>query len=54
MIRQIKYKGEVINLDDVEVTWTDCFGYPHTGSIEDYASDYAEEQVAIEQSGEGW
>ena len=54
MIRQIKYKGEVINLDDVEVTWTDYLGCPHIGTIEDYASDYAEEQVALEQAGEGW
>ena len=54
MIREIKYKGEVIKIEDVEITWTDCFGEPHTGDPEEYASDYASEQVGITESGGDW
>ena len=54
MLRQVKYKDKVVNPNDIEVTWTDCFGEVHIGSIEDYASDYASEQVAIEMAGEAW
>lgn len=54
MLRQVKYKDEVVNPNDIEVTWTDCFGKVHIGSIEDYVSDYASEQVAIEMAGEAW
>lgn len=54
MLRQVKYKDKVVNLNDIEVTWTDCFGEVHIGSIEDYVSDYASEQVGIEMAGEAW
>lgn len=54
MVRQVKYKGRVIDINDVEVIWTDCFGEKHIGKIEDYASDYAAEQVGIAEAGEGW
>lgn len=51
---KVYYKGKEIPMNDIKVDWTDCFGEPHTGSIEDYASDYADEEVAIAESGEGW
>ena len=54
MLRQVKYKDKVVNLNDIEVTWTDCFGEGHIGSIEDYVSDYASDQVDIEMAGEAW
>ena len=53
-LQKIWYKGIEVNLNDIEVRWTDCFGESHTGSIEDYASDYAAEEVAIAEAGEGW
>ena len=44
---KVYYKGKEIPLNDIKVDWTDCFGELHTGSIEDYASDYAAEEVVI-------
>ena len=54
MVKEIRYKGQIINLKDIELIWSDCFGDQHTGDIEDYASDYAAEEVAIALAGEGW
>lgn len=51
---KVYYKGKEIPLNDIKVDWTDCFGELHNGSIEDYASDYAAEEVAISEAGEGW
>ena len=54
MVIEVKYKGKVIDINDVEVTWTDCFGEKHIDSIEDYASDYAQQEIAIAEAGEAW
>lgn len=51
---KVYYKGKEIPMNDIKVDWTDCFGESHTGSIEDYASDYAAEEVAITEAGESW
>jgi hypothetical protein len=51
---KVYYKGKEIPMNDIMVDWKDCFGELHTGSIEDYASDYAGEEVAIAEAGEGW
>ena len=40
---KVYYKGKEIPMNDIKVDWTDCFGELHNGSIEDYASDYAQE-----------
>ena len=44
---KVYYKGKEIRMNDIKVDWTDCFGELHNGSIEDYASDYAQEEVTI-------
>ena len=51
---KVYYKGKEIPMNDIKVDWTDCFGYLHSGSIEDYASDYATESVGIAEAGESW
>ena len=51
---KVYYKGKEIPMTDIKVDWTDCFGEPHSGDNEDYASDYAAEEVAIAEAGEGW
>ena len=51
---KVYYKGKEIPMNDIKVDWTDCFGELHNGSIEDYASDYANEEVGIALAGEGW
>ena len=33
MIVEVKYKGELINKKDIEVTWSDCFGEPRMDSL---------------------
>lgn len=54
-IVKVLYKGEEIPIEDVTVVWTDCFGeLQRPGTIEDYASDYASDEVAIAEAGEGW
>ena len=53
-LKKVWYKGVEVNPKDIDVQWTDCFGEPHNGSIEDYASDYASEEVGIALAGEGW
>lgn len=52
---KVLYKGKEIPLKDIRVVWSNCFGeLQHPGTIEDYASDYAAEEVAIAEAGEGW
>lgn len=53
-LKKVYYQGKEIPINDIKVDWTDCFGDLHNGSIEDYASDYAQEEVAIAEAGEGW
>jgi hypothetical protein len=53
-IVKVHYKGKEIPVNDIKVDWTNCFGELNHGSIEDYASDYAQEEVAIAEAGEGW
>ena len=53
-LKKVYYKGKEIPMSDIKVDWTDCFGDLHNGSIEDYANDYAQEEVAIAEAGEGW
>lgn len=54
MIVEVKYKGELINKKDIEVTWSDCFGEHRIDSLEDFIRQYTDEQVAIEIAGEDW
>lgn len=48
MIIQIKYKGEIIDKKDIEVTWSDCFGEHRVDSFEGFVRQYTDEQVAKE------
>ena len=54
MVREVRYKGQVIDPKDIEVTWSDCFGCLQTDTIEDFASAYAAEEVGIFAAGESW
>lgn len=47
MVREVRYKGQLINPKDIEVTWEDCFGSMHTDTIEDYASSYANYEIIM-------
>jgi hypothetical protein len=54
MIHEIRYKGQIINQKDIEVTWSDHFGERMHGSIEDYgASEYNDAWGECE-AGEDW
>ena len=44
----VKYKGEVIDPKDIEITWSDCFGEPSVDSLEGFIRQYTDEQVAKE------
>lgn len=48
MIVEIKYKGELIDKKDIEITWLDCFGEPRVDSLEGFIHQYTDEQVANE------
>ena len=54
MIVEIKYKGELIDKKDIEVTWSDCFGVHRVDSLEEFIRQYTDEQIAIEMAGEDW
>lgn len=54
MIREVKYKGQIINLNDIEVTWTDHFGEVMTGTIEDYGYSERSDAWSECEAGEGW
>ena len=54
MIYEVRYKGQIIDPQDIEVTWSDHFGERMHGSIEDYgASEYNDAWGECE-AGEGW
>lgn len=48
MIIQIKYKNEIIDKKDIEVTWLDCFGEHRVDSLEGFIRQYTDEKVANE------
>lgn len=54
MIKEIRYKGQVVNLNDIVITWTDHFGDVKRGNIEDYAWSETDDALAEFEAGEGW
>lgn len=54
MIHEIRYKGQIINQKDIQVTWSDRFGNKITGDIEDFGMDNYREGYAECEEGEGW
>lgn len=54
MIYKVLYKGEEINPNDIELTWTDCFGVMNQGSIEDYGISERNDAWGECEAGEGW
>lgn len=47
MTREVRYKGQLIDPKDIEITWLDCFGGFHTDTIEDFASSCAAGEVVL-------
>lgn len=56
MVREVRYKGQLIDPKDIEVTWSDCFGELHTDTIDDLCFFYASEELdtSLFPSGESW
>ena len=54
MIFKVRYKGQKINPDDIELVYDDCWGEKFTGSIEDYGTSMARDAWAECEVGEGW
>lgn len=54
MIKEVRYKGQKINLSDIEIVYTDHWGEKFTGSIEDYGISMANDAWAECEAGEGW
>lgn len=54
MIHEILYKGQKINLNDVELTWSDRYGEIMRGTIEDFGIDNYQEGCDVTEAGEGW
>lgn len=54
MIVEVRYKGKSVDKNDIEVTWSDCFGEHKVDSLEGFARDYAYQQAGIEMAGEAW
>ena len=54
MIKEVYYKGEFVNLDDIEVIWSNHFGKEMKGTIEDYGFSEREDAWGEFEAGEGW
>lgn len=54
MIHEVRYKGQIIDLKDIELTWTDHIGEVMNGTIEDYGSSERDDAWAECEAGEGW
>jgi hypothetical protein len=54
MIKEVRYKGQKVNLKDIEVVYTDYRGEEFTGDIEDYGRSEWHEAWAECEAGEGW
>lgn len=54
MIFEVRYKGQKVNLNDIEVDYNDYWGETFTGSIEDYGR--CEQNRALEEyeTDESW
>lgn len=50
MIVEVKYKGELIDKKDIEVTWLDCFDEPRVDSLEGFIRQYTEEKIVEEMA----
>ena len=54
MVKEVRYKGEIVNLDDIEVTWSDYVGKEMKGTIDDYGISERDDAWAECEAGEGW
>lgn len=55
MILEVRYKGQKVNLDDIEIDYTDYCGEKITGSsIEEYGNYNWNTAWAECESGESW
>ena len=54
MIKEVRYKGQKINLNEIEVVYTDHWGEEFTGDIEDYGRCEWNDAWAECEAGEGW
>lgn len=48
------YKGKEIDLKDLIIVWSDNFGRPDSGTVEDFASSRASDAVGEYEAGEGF
>lgn len=51
---KVFYKGKEIDLKDLTVVWSDQWGTPKSGNINDFASSRADEAVSEYEAEEGW
>ena len=54
MVKEVRYKGQKVDLKDIEVVYTDLWGEEFTGDIEDYGRNEWHEAWAECEAGEGW
>ena len=54
MIKEVRYKGQKVDLKDIEVVYTDHWGEEFTGDIEDYGRCEWNDAWAECEAGEGW
>ena len=54
MVLKVYYKGKIVNLDDIEVIWSDHFGEEMKGTIDDYGMSERNDAWAECEAGESW
>ena len=50
---RIFYKCKEIDIKDITVVWSDNFGRPYSGTLEDFASSRAGDIIGEFEAGEG-
>lgn len=51
---QVKYKGQFINVDDLEFLWEDHFDESYEGDIYDFIGSKTSDAVGEALAGESW
>lgn len=48
------YKGKEIDLNDLTIVWSDHWGNPMSGDINDFASSRSDDAISENEAGESW
>lgn len=53
-VTRVFYKGKEIKIGDVTIVWSDHFGRPHSGNIDNFASSRVYDALDEFEAGDGF